>query len=263
MTERRPPTTGLREYATELNNVGLAGLAHKVTKRVGGTFEERLKAIKELGLPVEPSISVTMKDFDDNPEKYFDELVERLDGYCPKTYYAALIAGRVRAMGASREELIDFIRDNRQNFPDDYSFSLKSNDHAFSGCLDTDKDGILSGTFVLGPYHRLTTGESVGDLRITENKFGSGTPELAFTGGMGGGNPGDYRNDNTKYKTYTGSTITKMQMAEKVLVARDLLKQAIGVERGRYIPNMHCRVVFVDSEYGYKPYFIKAVQSDI
>ena len=263
MKEQAPSNAGLGDYARKLKGAGLTGLAHSVQKRIGGTYQERQEAIKALGLPTEPNVMATMKEFDNNPGKFFDELTRKLDGYCPRTYYAVLATGKVRVSDVSREELIDFIRANRQKFPDDYSFPITSCDYAFSGSLDVDKDGRLSGVFALAPYSSIAHNERPADFEITEDKFGSGIPKLTFVGAMGGGNSGDYRDDPTEYKTYTGSTITKTQMAKEVLAARDLLKQAIGLERGYYVPNGHYRVVFTNTEYGYKPYFIKAVQSDI
>lgn len=231
MSESKKFDPGLRNFAQKCRQSDLFKLALSLEKRTGGSLEERYNTIEELGLPVEPIVDVSIGEFSINPDKYFAELSEKLDGYQPKEYFALLISGKVRAFGVSRDEVVKFINKQRKSFPDDFNFKLMNRDHAFTGSFDVDKEGQLTGNFVLGPYDWLAHSKSKGDLLFSEKYTGS--PKFNFTGVMEYDEQSDFRNDDNEYKTYTGSNITKRQMAKSILAAREELRRAVDIERGK------------------------------
>jgi len=207
-------------------------------------------------LPSEPAVTAALQDFIDNPNYYFNELAKQQNGFVPTEHYVTLIPSKLRVFGASQQDGIEFAKANKDKFPADFPITIKGCSIAFSGNIDVNDDGEMFGSFGFAPYEQLAHGQHMDDWYFEERAF-TNIPQFRFVGDMSNGV--DYRDDPTEYTTYSGTKITKAQIAQSVLAARGCLCSATGKHRDRSVYPGHYRMVFADTPIGWKPFFIKAV----
>lgn len=138
---------------------------------------ERKKMLKEMGLPTYNEVVVNLEEFNSNPEKYFNQVIEQnrpSDNFYFTIFPNAQERGSLSTgkQGFSREQVVKFIREQRINLANHTLIIEPHHEKVFSGTIHADASGEICGEFVSGKEQSvLSRGEMSPEFRI-EGKLG-------------------------------------------------------------------------------------------
>lgn len=244
------PGRGLGEWQEAMRAAGIIG-ANQLGRQIGGTKSEILARIREAGLPVEPYVQPRVDDFIKDPNKFFDQIPTF------ETYFAVFQPGLERAVGVTRDEVIEYVNKVHAENPGYADFYLAGHDYVFSGSVAVDEIGRVTGSFVLGQYNDLSSGRRQPDLTVKADPLSQ--PSYEFSGAMASMGGGDWQNDESLYASDNGHTITKPEMIRMVKSALSLLPRDGSTRSEGWYEIKTLQHLNEQGKTVMRPYFIKAV----